>query len=37
VRQVIGEGKRVTYDLGGNAGTADMGEAIAERVVRLRA
>ncbi len=37
VRQVIGEGKRVTYDLGGSAGTAEMGEAIAERVERLRA
>jgi isocitrate dehydrogenase (NAD+) len=36
VRAVIGAGKRVTYDLGGTSGTRDMGEAIAEEVVRLR-
>lgn len=28
VRQVIGEGKQVTCDLGGNAGTAEMADAI---------
>ncbi len=28
VRKVIGEGKQVTYDLGGSAGTAEMTEAI---------
>jgi isocitrate dehydrogenase (NAD+) len=32
VRTVIGEGRRVTYDLGGTSGTKDMGEAIAEAV-----
>ena len=36
VRQVIGEGEHVTYDLGGRAGTAEMGRAVAERVERLR-
>jgi isocitrate dehydrogenase (NAD+) len=35
VKDVIGEGRRVTYDLGGTSGTADMGEAIAERVSAL--
>ncbi len=34
VRAVIGEGRRVTYDLGGTSGTRDMGEAIAEEVAR---
>ena len=34
VRAVIGEGRRVTYDLGGASGTKDMGEAIAEEVAR---
>jgi len=34
VRTVIGEGRRVTYDLGGASGTKDMGEAIAEEVAR---
>jgi len=34
VRTVIGEGRRVTYDLGGTSGTKDMGEAIAEEVAR---
>ena len=34
VRAVIGEGIRVTYDLGGTSGTKDMGEAIAEEVAR---
>ncbi len=36
VRVIIGRGERVTYDLGGTAGTADMGAAIAEEVARLR-
>jgi isocitrate dehydrogenase (NAD+) len=36
VRTVICEGRRVTYDLGGTAGTKDMGEAIAEEVARRR-
>jgi isocitrate dehydrogenase (NAD+) len=35
VRTVIGRGKRVTPDLGGTSGTADMGAAIAEEVARL--
>jgi len=35
VRAVIGEGCRVTYDLGGTSGTKDMGEAVAERVSGL--
>jgi isocitrate dehydrogenase (NAD+) len=29
---VIGEGKDVTYDLGGNAGTSEMAQAIARRL-----
>jgi len=36
VRRVIGEGKRVTYDLGGTAGTAEMGRAVAEEIGRVR-
>ncbi|MHB0979875.1 MAG: isocitrate/isopropylmalate dehydrogenase family protein [Thermoleophilia bacterium] len=32
VRTVVGEGRQVTYDLGGSAGTAAMGEALAESV-----
>ena len=36
VRAVIGVGERVTYDLGGTAGTRDMAEAIAEQVGRPR-
>lgn len=32
VKEVIAEGKTVTYDLGGTAGTREMAEAIAERV-----
>ncbi len=32
VKEVIGEGKTVTYDLGGSAGTREMAEAIATRV-----
>jgi isocitrate dehydrogenase (NAD+) len=32
VRDVIAEGTRVTYDLGGSAGTREFGEAVAQRV-----
>ncbi len=32
VKEVISEGKKVTYDLGGTAGTQEMAKAIAERV-----
>jgi isocitrate dehydrogenase (NAD+) len=35
VRDVIASGEHVTYDLGGGAGTAEMGRAVAERVVEL--
>jgi isocitrate dehydrogenase (NAD+) len=35
VRAVIGAGRRVTHDLGGDSGTRDMGEAVAEEVDRL--
>ena len=35
-KDVIGRGERVTYDLGGSAGTSEMGRAIAERVAELR-
>jgi isocitrate dehydrogenase (NAD+) len=35
VRQVIREGKDVTYDLGGSAGTREMGRAIAVRTAAL--
>ncbi|MBN1629898.1 MAG: isocitrate/isopropylmalate dehydrogenase family protein [Thermoleophilia bacterium] len=34
VRAVLGKGERVTADLGGTAGTRDMGDAIAEEVSR---
>jgi isocitrate dehydrogenase (NAD+) len=34
VRDVIGEGATVTYDLGGNAGTREFAAAIAARVAR---
>ncbi len=34
VRAVIAEGRTVTYDLGGSAGTREFGEAVAERVAR---
>lgn len=34
-RAVIGEGKKVTYDLGGNARLSEMAEAIAERSRKL--
>lgn len=32
VKEVIGEGKHVTYDLGGSASTIDMGKAIAGKL-----
>jgi len=32
VRKVIGEGKTVTYDLGGDAGTSEMADAIIEAI-----
>ncbi len=32
VRAVIGEGRQVTYDLGGDAGTSDMAAAIIEKL-----
>jgi isocitrate dehydrogenase (NAD+) len=32
IAAVIGEGKTVTYDLGGTAGTQDMARAVAERI-----
>ena len=32
--EVVLEGKHVTYDLGGNAGTLDMAKAIAEKAVK---
>jgi isocitrate dehydrogenase (NAD+) len=35
VRDVIGRGECVTYDLGGVAGTQDVGRAIAQRVTEL--
>jgi isocitrate dehydrogenase (NAD+) len=34
VRDVIAEGRTVTYDLGGSAGTREFGQAVAERVAR---
>ena len=34
VREVIAEGKTVTYDLGGTAGTREFGEAVAGRLAR---
>jgi isocitrate dehydrogenase (NAD+) len=35
VADVLAEGKQVTYDLGGSAGTRQMGEAIADRCAAL--
>lgn len=35
--EVIEEGKYVTYDLGGNAGTREMSEAIAKRAMKILA
>src|SRR5437762_2308126 len=37
VRDVIAEGRTVTYDLGGRAGTSDMTDAVIERLVAARA
>ena len=37
VRDVIGEGKVITVDLGGSAGTRAYGQAVADRVQALRA
>src|SRR4051812_41256339 len=37
VRDVIGEGATVTYDLGGSTGTREFGEIVAERVARIGA
>lgn len=36
VRRVIGEGKRVTYDLGGDAGTAAYADALIEAMAEVR-
>jgi isocitrate dehydrogenase (NAD+) len=36
VRDVIGRGECVTYDLGGVAGTQEVGRAIAQRVTELQ-
>ena len=33
--EVIAEGKKVTYDLGGNASTSEMAEAIAEKAKKI--
>lgn len=35
VKEVIGEGEVVTYDLGGTAGTQEMAEAIAQKVANF--
>jgi isocitrate dehydrogenase (NAD+) len=35
VERVVGEGKHVTYDLGGSAGTREMAEAIARSAVAI--
>jgi len=35
VVDVVGEGRHVTYDLGGTAGTSEMGRAIGERAAAL--
>jgi isocitrate dehydrogenase (NAD+) len=37
VREVIAEGRRVTYDLGGSAGTSDFADAVIERLVSVPA
>lgn len=36
VADVIREGKRVTYDLGGTAGTSQMGDAIIEKLAKAK-
>jgi len=36
VRDVVGAGRDVTYDLGGTAGTREMGQAIARRIGELQ-
>jgi len=36
VRDVVGAGQDVTYDLGGTAGTREMGQAIARRIGELQ-
>ena len=35
VEEVIAEGKKVTYDLGGSAKTSEMAEAIAEKAAKI--
>jgi len=35
VEQVIAEGKKVTYDLGGSASTSEMAEAVAEKARKI--
>ena len=37
IRGVIAEGRAVTYDLGGNAGTSDFADAIVGRLADTRA
>src|SRR5438093_11762039 len=37
IRGVIAEGRAITYDLGGRAGTSDMTDAVIERLVAARA
>jgi len=34
VSEVIAEGKTVTYDLGGDAGTKEMAEAIIQKILK---
>jgi isocitrate dehydrogenase (NAD+) len=36
IRGVIAEGRAITYDLGGNAGTSDMADAVIDRLVAAR-
>jgi len=35
VEEVISEGRKVTYDLGGSAKTSEMAEAIAEKAAKI--
>jgi isocitrate dehydrogenase (NAD+) len=37
LRSVIAEGRRVTYDLGGDAGTSEFADAIVERLATAAA